>query len=195
MVMPLSDFERRRLISLWAQFNGQKTASQIKRALAQERDFTALQTIKDTITRWQEIGSVLDRPQNGQAKMIPLSHYRFIDDAMAENDEHTAGDLKKLLVDKFGEDKMTYIKRTISRVWNDLGWTFTTARYFQAIRDANKQKRVDWVNLRLEVEEQFQDVIFTDECTVQLECHCRKSTSTCQRSTYGVAFPRVEPPT
>ena len=83
---------------------------------------------------------------------------------MAENHEHTAGDLKKLLVDKFGEDKVTYSERTISRVRNDLGWIFTTARYCQAIQDANKQKRVDWVNLNLE-EEQFQDVIFTDECT------------------------------
>ena len=34
---------------------------------------------------------------------------------------------------------------------------------------------MDWVNLHLEEEEQFQDVIFTDECTVQLECHRRKS--------------------
>ena len=107
----LSDFERRRLISLWTQSNDHKTASQIKRALAQEGDFTALQTIKNTINRWQEIGSILDFPQNGQAKMIPLSHYRFIDDAMAENDEHTAGDLKKLLVDKFGKDKVTYSAR------------------------------------------------------------------------------------
>ena len=106
----LSDFERR-LISLWTQSNDHKTASQIKRALAQEGDFTALQTIKNTINRWQEIGSILDFPQNGQAKMIPLSHYRFIDDAMAENDEHTAGDLKKLLVDKFGKDKVTYSAR------------------------------------------------------------------------------------
>ena len=55
---------------------------------------------------------------------------------------------------------MMYSERTISRVRNDLGWTFTTARYCQAIRDANKQKRVDWVNLYLEEEEQFQDVIF-----------------------------------
>ena len=106
--------------------------------------------------------------------MIPLSHYRLIDNAMAGNDEHTAGDLKKLLVDKFGDDKVIYSERT-TRVRNDLGWTFTTARCCQAIRNANKQKRVDWVNLRLEEEEHFQDVIFTDECTMQLECHRRKS--------------------
>ena len=31
------------------------------------------------------------------------------------------------------------------------------------------------MNQRLEEEEQFRDVIFTDECAVQLECHQRKS--------------------
>ena len=51
------------------------------------------------------------------------------------------------------------------------------ARYCQAIRDANKQERIDRVNLRLEEEEQFQNVIFTGECTVQLEYHRRKSFS------------------
>ena len=96
MVMPLSEFESRRLISLWTQSNGQKAASQIKRALAQEDVFTTLQTIKNAITRWQETGSVLDRLWKGQAKTIPLNHYRFINDAMAENDEHT------------GEDKVMY---------------------------------------------------------------------------------------
>ena len=96
MVMPLSEFESRRLISLWTQSNGQKAASQIKRTLAQEGVFTTLQTIKNAITRWQETGSVLDRLWKGQAKTIPLNHYHFINDAMAENDEHT------------GEDKVMY---------------------------------------------------------------------------------------
>ena len=80
-----------------------------------------------------------------------------------------------LLAEKFGEDQVTYSERTISRVGNNLGWTFTTARYCQAIRDTNKLKRVIWVNQQLEEEEQFREVIFTDECTVQLESHRKKS--------------------
>ena len=70
---------------------------------------------------------------------------------------------------------MSYSERTIARLRSELGWTFTTARYCQAIRDANKEKRVVWVNKCLEAEERFGDVIFTDECTVQLESHRRKS--------------------
>ena len=80
-----------------------------------------------------------------------------------------------LLVKEFGEDKAVHSERTVARACNELGWTFTTARYCQGIRDANKQKRVKWVNKCLENEEQFKDAIFTDECTVQLECHRKKS--------------------
>ena len=45
-----------------------------------------------------------------------------------------------------------------------------------AKRDVNKTKRLDWA--KLNVEEQFDDVIWSDECTVQAESHrrfcCRK---------------------
>ena len=170
--MPLSEYQRQRIISLWT--GGGVTKAEIRRTLAREGVFTTHQTITSTITRWQATGSVQDRPRIGQVKTIPSAHYRFIDAAMADNDELTASGLKMLLVKEFGEDKATYSERTVARARNELGWTFTTARYCQAIRDANKQKRVEWVNKCLEDEEQFQDVIFTDECTVQLECHRRK---------------------
>ena len=81
------------------------------------------------------------------------------------------------------------------------------ARYCQAIHDANKLKRVIWVNQRLEEEEQFQDLILTNECTVQLECHRRKSFwqknaprklkhrhKHPPRFTYGAAFSKEESP-
>ncbi len=51
--------------------------------------------------------------------------------------------------------------------------------YCQMIRAANKVKRLDWVTEYIhEAETGFRDVIWTDECTVQLESHrrfcCRK---------------------
>ena len=143
--------------------------------MAREGVFTTHQTITNTITRWQATGSAEDCPQIGQVKAILPAHYRFIDATIAENDELTASDLKMLLVKEFGEDKATYSKRTVARARNEVRWTFTTAGYCQAIRDANIQKRIEWVNRCLEDEEQFKDVIFTDECMVQLECHRRKS--------------------
>ena len=94
---------------------------------------------------------------------------------MAENNECTSSEIKTLLSAKFGAENVTYSKRTIARVHSELRWTFTTARYCQAIHDSNKEKRVAWVNSCLETDECFEDFIFTDECAVQLECHRRKS--------------------
>ena len=50
-----------------------------------------------------------------------------MDEAMAENDECTASELKVLFTDKFGMENVMYSERSIARVRNDLEWTFTTA--------------------------------------------------------------------
>ena len=93
---------------------------------------------------------------------------------MAETDKLTASDLKDILVKIFGVDKVQYSVRTIARLRNDLGWTYTTAKYCQAIWDGNKVKILDWCNKRMEEKEAFDDVIFANESTVQLECHRKK---------------------
>ena len=93
---------------------------------------------------------------------------------MTRNDEVTASALKDALIKRFGAEKVLYSVRTIARIRNELGWSFTTARYCQAIREANKTKRLDWCNKRIGEKETFVDVIFMDESTVQLEHHRRK---------------------
>jgi hypothetical protein len=60
-----------------------------------------------------------------------------------------------------------------------LGWTFCGSSYYQLIREANKQKRLEWAREYLgEASTGFEDVIWTDETTVQLESYrrfcCRK---------------------
>ena len=111
--MPLSEYQRQRIISLWT--GGGVTKGEIRRTLAREGVITTHHTITNTITRWQTTGSVQDRPQIGQVKAIPETHYRFIDAAMAENDELTASDLKVMLAKEFGEEKATYSERTVAR--------------------------------------------------------------------------------
>ena len=91
----------------------------------------------------------MDCPRSGPPLKVREAHYKCIDDAMAENDELTATDLKDILVKRFGSDKVQYGIRTIARLRNELGWTFATAKYCQAIRDANKVKRLDWCSKRI----------------------------------------------
>ena len=172
--MPFNDYQRMRIVALWTECDGKLSWSKMERTLSQEGMITTRQTIKNTINRWLKTGSVIDMPRTGAPKKVPLTHYRCIDEAMSTNDELTATDLKDILTKKFGEEKAKYSTRTIARIRNDLGWTFSTARYCQAIRDANKEKRMVWCKKCMDDEETFDDVIFTDESTFQLECHRRK---------------------
>ena len=66
--------------------------------------------------------------------------------------------------------------RTILWCRTMLGWTFRGSAYCQIIRDANKAKQLQWA--REHKDDSFDDVIWSDECTVQMESHrrfvCRK---------------------
>ena len=104
-----------------------------------------------------------DCPKSGAPPKAPEEHYRCIDEEMARNDELTVSALKNTLIKRFGADKVPYGVRTIARIRNELGWNISTARYCQAIREANNAKRLDWCKMRIEEMETFDDVIFTDE--------------------------------
>lgn len=60
---------------------------------------------------------------------------------------------------------------TILRCCTALGWIFRGSAYCQLIRDANKTKRLAFAQTYKD--DEFNDVIWTDECTVQLENHRR----------------------
>ena len=170
----LNDYQRRRIISIWTQSEEKATFTELERVLAREGILTTCQTIKATIDRWQKTGSVRDCPRSGPPRKVPEEHYRCIDDVMAENDELTASDLKSILWCRFGADEVLYTVRTVARLRNNLGWAYTTDKHCQEIWDGNKAKRLEWCNKRMEGKEAFDDVIFTDESTVQLECHLWK---------------------
>ena len=58
-----------------------------------------------------------------------------------------------------------------------LGWVCSRPKYCQLVRELNKQKR-EWCTERIATQENFDDVIFTDESSIQLDNHgrlcCRK---------------------
>ena len=56
-----------------------------------------------------------------------------------------------------------------------MGWTFRGSAYCQLIRAGNKQKRLDWAKKYLdEVGDGFNNVVWTDESSIQLETHKSK---------------------
>ena len=91
---------------------------------------------------------------------------------MQDDDETTALQLHALLVSRGYQIS----KKIILRYCTALGWTFHSSAYCQLIRESNKIKRLEWA--RQHLQDNFDNVVWTNECSVQLEMHkrycCRK---------------------
>ena len=85
---------------------------------------------------------------------------------MRNNDETTAIQLHNILT----RHGIQLSLRSILRSREQLGWTFRGSGYCQLIRDA-KQKRLDWAQRH--ISDKFEDVIWSDEASIQLETHRR----------------------
>lgn len=101
---------------------------------------------------------------------------RIVEEEMQRDDETTAVQLQKILVDKGNPLSLN----TILRSREKLGWTFRGSAYCQLIREANKLKRLEWAESHLQeaCNNLFEDVLWTDESSIMLESHrrfcCRK---------------------
>ena len=89
-----------------------------------------------------------------------------VERVMQEDDEATATQLHQYLTRR-GHNLSI---RTILRCRTALGWTFRGSAYCQLICSSNKEKRLEWAWHHLhEGADGFLNVIWTDECMVQLE--------------------------
>ena len=82
---------------------------------------------------------------------------------MEEDDETAAYQLYYMLV----ENGIQISFRTILHCCTALGWTFRGCAYCQLIREQNKGKQLEWCQRYKE--DDFEDVIWTDESTIQLK--------------------------
>ena len=117
-------------------------------------------------------GSLSRRAGSGRPSKVTAEIREIVEEQMQRDDETTAHQLHRLLRQRGHNISI----RTVLRCRTSLGWTFRGSAYCQLIREKNKEKRLEWA--RDNIGDDFADVIFTDECTVQLETHrrfcCRK---------------------
>ena len=144
----------------------------IQKILAEERFYVTREGVHKFITKFNESGSLLRRPGSGRPSKTTLEVKRVVEEQMRLDDETTAYQLHALL-----NAKGYFLSiHTIFRCRSALGWTFRGSAYCQLIRHVNKEKRLEWAQKYKD--DSFADVIYTDECTVQLESHrrfcCRK---------------------
>ena len=145
---------------------------EIRDRLHEEGIVVSLVTLYKLLHREKETGSVLDKARSPVWRYLSNHHYVFIDNALAENDELTAKQLKDIMVQKWADLKNISLT-TIKRARKYLGWTSSKPKYCQLIREANKEKRLNWANEQIANSEQFQDVIFSDECSVEIDSHSK----------------------
>ena len=87
---------------------------------------------------------------------------------MAENDELSVSRLHSMLKEEFPE--LVVSESTVKRARRELGWVAKKTRYCALISDSNKEKRLKWCKQQQESGDLDSDnVVWTDECTVQLE--------------------------
>lgn len=156
---------------LYYHFQGLKPYT-IARVLEEEGVKVSWFGVHKFIQHYDECGSIDRKAGSGWPSKITTQVKGLVDQQMEKDDETTAYQLHHMLI----ENGIQIFFRTILRCCSSLGWTFRGSAYCQLIREQNKGKRLEWCQRNKD--DAFEDVIWTDESTIQLENHrrfcCRK---------------------
>ena len=171
--MVFSDYIKQRIVFY---YHGRLKPPTIARCLSEEGITASRMGIHKFLRKYTTSGSIARRQGSGRRSKLTDDIKKLVDEKMHEDDETTAMQLHQMLtVRGYAISKMTVL-----RCRTALGWTFRGSSYCQLIRESNKGKRLDWA---LEYKDEaaadgFQDVVWTDESSIQLETHrrfcCRK---------------------
>lgn len=122
------------------------------------------------LRKYEATGTIARQEGGGRPSMFTAEVRLIVEEQMLKDDETTAYQLQKLLL----QNGVNVSISTILRYRKALGWTFRGSAYCQLIREVNKQKRLLWARQYLnESEDGFHDVIWTDESSIQCETHKR----------------------
>ena len=115
------------------------------------------------IAKYKRTGSVADERKTKRPRKLQDEHFRFVDDAMAENDELTSSQLYDMFREKYPAVSISICM--IKRVRRELhvGWVAKRTRYCAMIAKVNKDKRVKWCQEQIRAGDlSFNNVVWTD---------------------------------
>lgn len=121
------------------------------------------------LKKYKESGEICRKEGSGRKRKVTEVMDAIIDEELEKDDERTGSELQKILEEKGHTISTTTALRSRRR----LGWTCRGAAYCQLIREGNKAKRLEWAKRC--IGDTFENVIYTDECSVQLETHRRRA--------------------
>lgn len=163
--MVLSAYAKQRILSL--HWQGCKVSEIVECLVLEDEIVTTRQGVRQFLKRYSEYGTIDRKPGSGFSPRLSPALQQLIETTMRADDETTATQLQV----KLASVNVYVSLATILRNRRQLGWTYRGSAYCQLIRQQNKVKRLDWA--RANLHDDFQNVIWSDETTVQLETHRR----------------------
>ena len=128
---------------------------------------TSRRGITKFLAKYRETGSVDWRSVSGRPSKLTGEVKVFVEEQMRRDDETIAHQLHQRLCNR---------RYSSLHCRTSLGWTFSGSSHCQLIQEPNRVKWLEWA--RKHINNDFDDVIWTDECSVQLQTHrhfyCRK---------------------
>ena len=167
----LSDHVRQRVIDLSQQVRSDKKrngVTKIKRTIEGEGFKVSRKAIYYNLEKWQTHKTFANLPPR-ELKVpqdVTLEMLDFIDSCMENDDELTAPKLTEAVKEKFN---VQFSVAKFKRLRKGLGWLCSKSKYCQLVKEVNRQKRLQYATRCLELGDNFDDVLWSDECTVQLE--------------------------
>ena len=162
----ISLFERMRIISLFNQLEiGCRNKYKVVSDLANNNFgiIISAKTVKRWIDRWTKTNKLADRPRDNRAKLLISNKGMLaLNKALLSNPCYTLRKLKEDL-------NIIASTRTISRAIHQMGWRHALTKYCQMIRPVNRLKRFIYACFSKRFQEDYDDAIFVDECTVELK--------------------------
>ena len=144
----------------------------IVKTLKEENIIVSASGVWKFIKRYRISKTIERKKGSGRVSIVSNDIKKIIDDQMIHDDETTACQL----VQQLHNEGYSISLSTALRCRTSLGWTWRGSAYCQLIREGNKTKRLIWA--REYLNDDFENVVFTDETSIQQESHrrhcCRK---------------------
>ena len=145
------------------------THASIRRELQRQGLNICYDAVRYHVRKYQN-GDIDDNPldlpvaRRARFKNVTNQDLEEIRKTFQTNPSQSARDIQRLLQSRGTIVHITTVKKAITSA----GYTFATPRYCQMIRDVNKLKRLEFCNNLIDMNDDLNDVIFTDETSVQL---------------------------
>jgi len=132
--------------------------------LRDEGRVTTRATIRRGIFRWEQDRGLDDDFCRGRLSKFTIEISEYIERRLEDDDDTTLVELQRLIAREFGiMINSAAIRRHLHA---SLQWVVVKTRCGPMISDANKQKRLEFVKMCLDTQDNFDNIIWTDESSV-----------------------------